>query len=274
MESVFEKLFSPLCETEFKSKLFGKQPFCLSGFPSRKDGLFSSVRFFDCLVSCENVRVVFKGLRQASIAPNDAKQMIAAGGTICATGVEQGDTFLRDIIGSLKKELQYTGYLSFRAYLSPTGAGFDAHYDPRVVTTIQIEGVKKWFYANRPVEELPLCNSPIPIPELYLQHLDAVGYQECTLHPGDLLCLPAGTLHWAEADSESLALNLAFDYIGETIADRVSNYVRRELLLRDTSRQAPFLPLSESVQLDISDAARMAIVVLEMLKQHPERLYD
>ncbi|PRX19164.1 Cupin superfamily protein [Paraburkholderia sp. BL18I3N2] len=274
MENVFQKFFYPLDAREFRSQYFGKRPLYLGGHPDRTSGLFSLSQFYECLIECENVRVVFDGLKQARISPGDAKDMFDAGGTICATGVERGNAALREFLKAIKAELNFTGHLSFRAYLSPPGAGFAPHYDPRVIATMQIEGSKKWFYANSPFCEFPLDSSPIPLPQRYLTFVENAGHNQCKLKPGDLLCLPAGTIHWAEAGSDSLSLNLAFDYIGDSIAERIARHVRNATECHPRSRQAVFLPLSVESKTDVDTAINLAIEALETLRHCSEQLYE
>jgi ribosomal protein L16 Arg81 hydroxylase len=51
--------------------------------------------------------------------------------------------------------------------------------------------------------------SPDPVDRGRVYSARDVAFHEVVLHPGDLLCLPAGTLHAAKAIDGSLALNLA-----------------------------------------------------------------
>jgi len=272
--SIFQSFFAPISISDFKSEYFNKKVLHLLGNKERTLG-FSEEQFFNCLADCENVRAVFKGLLQARIAPNDAKQMVAAGATICASGVENTNLKLKEFLDALKIELCFTGYISIRAYYSPPGNGFDKHYDPRIVTTLQIEGSKTWYYCPVPFDQLPMINSPMPIPISYEEHLDKYGTIKCTLEPGNILCLPAGVIHWAEAGkTNSLSMNIAFDYIGDTIADKIASKVKNMLLKNVEFRNAPFLPLSDEHTKNIKDAISDSISYLENIYNNTNNLYD
>lgn len=271
---IFDQLFAPISCDEFRNTYFNKVPLYLEGNSSRMKDLFSIKKFFECLADCEDVRAVFSGLRQARIAPNDAQQMFDAGATICATGLERGARSLREVLAQLKAELRFTGNLSFRGYLSPIGAGFAPHYDPRIVTTLQIEGTKTWHFGRQPIEYLPLDNSPIPIPAEFAEHLLRVGTDTKTLNPGDVLSLPAGTIHWAESQGgSSFALNLAFDYIGDTVADHITNRIRQVLLATEALRSAAFLPLNDEDEILIRSGLERASEVLREYHENPKRVY-
>lgn len=270
-----KRLLGPLAFDGFRRIQSNREPVYFPGDAATAIDVFSVQRFYECLRYCEDVRAVFPKLLQARIAPNDATQMFEAGATICATGLEQADASLAAALIELKSELHFTGRLSFRAYHSPPGQGFAPHYDPRMVTAIQITGTKKWSYATKPVHEYPMSGSPIPIPDEYELHMKRVGTRQQTLSPGDILCLPAGTIHWAEAvDCPSLALNLAFDYIGESVGDRVARQVRETLLAESALRSAPFLPLDPETAHSIRFGLDKAIEVLESYKSAPNTLYD
>jgi ribosomal protein L16 Arg81 hydroxylase len=121
---------------------------------------------------------------------------------------------------AVKRDLNFVGPASVRAYLSPNGQGFDMHFDARIATTLQIEGRKRWMFSKevaltwphyqvRSVAGSLRADRPLQDWEKYRPPEDC-SFEEVLLEPGDLLCLPAGCWHRAEADGSSLALNLAF----------------------------------------------------------------
>jgi ribosomal protein L16 Arg81 hydroxylase len=103
------------------------------------------------------------------------------------------------------------------AYASPAGKGFGMHFDSQSVFIIQLDGSKKWRYALKPALPNPPSNCladessvaefqrAYPWAELAT---DEASMTEQTLQPGDVLYLPAGTWHRAEADGHSIALTL------------------------------------------------------------------
>ncbi|WP_033238749.1 cupin domain-containing protein [Streptomyces albidoflavus] len=86
------------------------------------------------------------------------------------------------------------------AYVTPPqNRGFDDHYDVHDVFVLQIEGTKRWL-VHRPVHPDPLRDQP------WTDRRPAVAeaaasepYLDVVLAPGDVLYLPRGWLHAAEA---------------------------------------------------------------------------
>ncbi|MFZ4273782.1 cupin domain-containing protein [Streptomyces arboris] len=86
------------------------------------------------------------------------------------------------------------------AYVTPPQSrGFDAHYDVHDVFVLQIAGTKRWL-VHEPVHPDPLRDQP------WTDHRSAVAeaaqgvaHLDTVLEPGDVLYLPRGWLHAAEA---------------------------------------------------------------------------
>ena len=173
--------------------------------------------------------------------------MINAGASVCVTGLERAHPKLRQTADSIRRELNYGGDVSFRAYLSPPGTGFDLHFDARVATTLQIAGSKRWWFSKTPAEQFPDSNSPrdqkILKREYSIPKLNQL--KSVLLRPGDLLCLPAGTWHRARAKTMSLALNLAFDHGGAGVFDVVMEALY-ERLRKDPLWRSPLPPVANS----------------------------
>ncbi|WP_239655745.1 JmjC domain-containing protein, partial [Streptomyces sp. M10] len=81
----------------------------------------------------------------------------------------------------------------------PQNRGFDDHYDVHDVFVLQIEGTKRWL-VHRPVHPDPLRDQP------WTDRRSAVAeaaasepYLDVVLAPGDVLYLPRGWLHAAQA---------------------------------------------------------------------------
>ncbi|WP_369212386.1 cupin domain-containing protein [Streptomyces flavofungini] len=89
------------------------------------------------------------------------------------------------------------------AYVTPPqNRGFDAHYDVHDVFVLQIEGTKRWI-VHEPVHPDPLRDQP------WTDRRTAVAeaargepHTDTVLEPGDVLYLPRGWLHAAEAQGE------------------------------------------------------------------------
>jgi ribosomal protein L16 Arg81 hydroxylase len=178
---------------------------------------------------------------QAWIRDVDIPDMLRVGATICVTGMENAHQRLRSAIRLVRSELNYSGAVSFRAYLSPPGSGFDIHFDARVTTTLQISGKKRWWYSAQPAVAFPMHNSsrgqfgaprePRPEPG---------ALSSVVLRPGDVLCLPAGVWHRAEGEGKemSLALNMAFEHQGGSVFDSIVMALE-ERLVQDPRWRAP-----------------------------------
>lgn len=273
MDSIYNAMFPGISKQRFVEAMFDREVLKLTSLGIEPDKLCSVETFYRILPRCENVRAVFDGMNQASIAPNDARQMFAAGATICGTGLEHACARLGSVSESLRKELGFTGDITVRGYHSPAGKGFGQHWDTRIVTTVQIEGSKRWFYGNRPATQRPLQCSPIPLSAQYKDHLEKVGVSEAFLLPGDVLFLPSGTIHWAEAGAPSFALNIAFEYIHKSIADYLCARLKRELLRHASARSALFLPLSDTSNEQVNEVLRIAVGQLEAWSNAPSTIY-
>ncbi|NEI02409.1 JmjC domain-containing protein [Rhizobium leguminosarum] len=211
----------------------------LVGHKQKFASLFSVEEFWGALRHSENVRAVMPKLRQANISADDAPDMFASGATICASGLESTFGKFSFLVSQVKEQLGFSGPIEIKAYYSPDGAGFDPHYDPRTVTTLQISGSKRWSYGIGPSEQFPLCNSPYPLTPELSTSLEQIGTATTVLNQGDLLCLPPGTIHWAAATGESLAINFSFEHVGESIADKFCRSLLLELLENPELRKVP-----------------------------------
>lgn len=111
-----------------------------------------------------------------------------------------------------------------RAYWSPPGCGFTMHFDARHALVFQLEGCKRWRVQIKAAVRRPPGNAVADLlkakfvgehcgeKELELAVPLVEEMESATLRPGDLMLLPAGCWHDAEAVTASLALNLSFSY--------------------------------------------------------------
>jgi ribosomal protein L16 Arg81 hydroxylase len=226
----FAFVFGELTPEEFVATYLFQRPLVLQRNDARFSDLLTSATFIKALSSCTNCRAVFKDLLQATIRPVDAEDLYKAGATICALGLERASSGLHELVTDIRSCINYRGVVSLKGYLSPDGGGFAPHHDTSVTTTLQIEGSKTWWFSRRPIEYFPLANTPSPLPKNTLAKLDEVGYDSTTLNPGDVLCLPPGTIHWASATGVSLALNLSFEYVDCGLPSRLADLAQQELL--------------------------------------------
>ena len=160
-----------------------------------------------------------------------AVPLFEAGATLCVSQIETRVASLAPFVAAIKRQLGYPGKVSFNAYLSPPGSGFNWHFDSRIASTLQIEGTKVWRFSHETAIPWPRANGTLradgsahyadptitAAPWEHLATLDEAETTEVLLEPGDLLILPAGLWHEACGGSGgSLALNLSFTAVSYT----------------------------------------------------------
>jgi len=242
---VLSEILAPVPVEEFVESYFQKRPLVVHGPDDKFDHLFRTSDFKDNLDKVDEIRAVFPLLRQAHIGIADIPDMLRAGASICVTGMEQAHETLGRMTAAVGARLHYTGRITVRAYLSPQGRGFDMHFDARVASTLQVSGRKRWWYQVDPKTRYPKKNSP------HTEYLKEAGFdppdksemQSVILSPGDFLCLPAGAWHCAQAEEDSLALNLAFDHQDASPADCVLSHLK-SLLDAVAESRGPMFSLS------------------------------
>ncbi|RZS89945.1 ribosomal protein L16 Arg81 hydroxylase [Motilibacter rhizosphaerae] len=130
--------------------------------------------------------------------------LFADGSTLVLQGLHRTHPplvrFATDLAAELGHPVQVNAYVT-----PPQSRGFDPHYDVHDVFVIQVAGRKRW-QVRRPVLEAPLRSQP------WTDRKTAVAARaaeppelEEVLEPGDVLYLPRGWLHSAEALGETSA---------------------------------------------------------------------
>lgn len=126
----------------------------------------------------------------------------ADGATLVLQALHRTWEPIADLVTGLGDELGHP--VQANAYVTPPqNRGFDAHYDVHDVFVIQIEGSKRWT-VHEPVLPDPLRDQP------WTDHRGAVAaaasenppHLDALLEPGDVLYLPRGWLHSAQAQGE------------------------------------------------------------------------
>jgi lysine-specific demethylase/histidyl-hydroxylase NO66 len=106
-----------------------------------------------------------------------------------------------DFSSSLSTELGHP--VQANAYITPPqNRGFDDHYDVHDVFVQQIEGTKRWII-HEPVHTDPLRDQPwTDRRSAVAEAAKGEAYIDTVLEPGDVLYLPRGWLHAAQAQGE------------------------------------------------------------------------
>ncbi|MFX4273600.1 cupin domain-containing protein [Propionibacteriaceae bacterium Y1685] len=125
-------------------------------------------------------------------------RQFAEGATIVLQALHRTWAPVADFTTQLAAELGHP--VQANAYITPPqNRGFDDHYDVHDVFVLQVEGTKRWVI-HEPVHPAPLREQP------WTDHREQVAEAARTepiidtvLEPGDVLYLPRGWLHAAEA---------------------------------------------------------------------------
>ena len=171
-------------------------------------------------------------LEHRIIEPGQIDAVLASGATIIGDVL---DTRLSTVAATLKDELNVPGPVSTYASLSPGGEAAVPHYDSSHVFALQLEGKKRWRLSPRPVVANPSRGRRISadgqvdsrhrIEDEAIEQIELDGLETVVLEPGDILYVPAGTIHSTEALERSLSVmfNFApprFDALVELIVRR------------------------------------------------------
>lgn len=237
-QDAIQTLLAPMDPDEFIETYWKQKSVYIPGHADKLPRLFNT-RLFDIEVFHEAIAIAEKssdanrlgfGITAAVETAIPASVVAAeyeAGKTICVSSIHAGDKTLAAFAAELKSQLSFPGRVCVNAYLSPPGTGFSfVHFDARIATAIQIEGRKKWRFADRASVPWPIHNGTVndagmiewqkpPTPwEQKFKPAGDLQWTEVILEPGDFICLPAGTLHQAEAvGGHSLSLNVNFNHV-------------------------------------------------------------
>ncbi|MGH9347919.1 MAG: DUF6817 domain-containing protein [Vicinamibacterales bacterium] len=261
--TALEYLLAPLRPDVFLSEFWARKPLYIRGWEDKFRSLFTLERLEAGLQSDDTltVRASFDGGRtQVRPDPADAMTLYRAGATICVNDVARIDPSLGRLAAAVRAQLNFIGGADVRAYLSPDGQGYDMHFDSRVATTLQISGRKRWRFSTGVALPWPhyqvrsgagdtlvtdyRFQQPVQDWDEFVPPT-ASSFEEVMLEPGDVLCLPAGTWHSAEAIGHSLALNLAFGSAG--MWDVLEPVIAARVRTRPPWREPPPLVLTQGI---------------------------
>jgi len=227
---------APMSVEEFVAACWERRPVHLRGDPERFSALFSSAEFARAVsgrsadeisvrLSLDSVRDEGNVDAHREIEVGDIARCYEEGGSICVDPIDNVHPGLRELALRLRRQLGHLGHVSVKSYLSSDGYGFNRHFDAGVVTSLQIEGRKRWRFSSRPAVVSPtnagfmsdgearyIGRAPATLAdwERDVWVGDPADDIEVVMEPGDVLCLPTGTWHEAKAIGGSLAVNLSF----------------------------------------------------------------
>ncbi|WP_462418922.1 cupin domain-containing protein [Kytococcus sp. Marseille-QA3725] len=127
------------------------------------------------------------------------RSLFAAGATIVLQGLHRTWPPVADLARTLGDELGHP--VQVNAYVTPPqNQGFTPHHDVHDVFVLQVHGTKQWTL-HEPVIEHPLRDQPW---DSVREQVAALAEQDeplvdTVVEPGDVLYLPRGTIHAAQA---------------------------------------------------------------------------
>ncbi len=261
---------------EFADTYWGRQPL-LSRAGDPRPGSATGRKLFDDLITVADVDelVSRRGLRApflrmaragrvlrprdytgpggagAEVADQALDERVLAGLADGATLVLQGLHRVWPPVGEFTRRLaaELGHPTGANAYLTPPGdQGFRTHYDTHDVFVLQIAGSKRWW-VHRPTVEDPLPSQPGRTEEITAT-TDKQPVLDVVLEPGDVLYLPRGWPHAAQA-RQDLTLHLTIGIFP------VTRYALVEALL-SLAADDPALRASLPLGADFADPADIA----------------
>ncbi len=206
----------------FFEAYWNKKALYIPGHPGKFAGLFNRDAFLRAAQYCADLKVGYTDENgwpaHFNIRPDQIQEMLAKGKTVCASVVDPDEPVLTTFLNEYKKSFRVAGKFFFNSYLSPDGAGFGLHLDHHPVSILQVEGQKRWWYSSEPGLKQVISNVSFPtgrdvlkLPWVTVHRPTEESLCEAVLSPGDVLYLPKGCWHRAQAIGHSLGLTLAME---------------------------------------------------------------
>ncbi|WP_327121910.1 cupin domain-containing protein [Streptomyces sp. NBC_01341] len=166
----------------------------------------------------------------------------ADGATLVLQALQRTWAPVADFSAGLGSELGHP--VQANAYVTPPQSrGFDDHYDVHDVFVVQVEGTKRWV-VHRPVHPDPLRDQPwTAFRSAVAEAACGEAHTDTVLEPGDVLYLPRGWLHAAQAQGE-ISIHLTLGVHTWTRHALAEQLARAALdALRDDPEMRTSLPL-------------------------------
>ncbi|MFF0483166.1 cupin domain-containing protein [Streptomyces sp. NPDC004435] len=214
---VLEARLIGLGREEFAAEVWGRLPLLTRGSGDFSD-LFSASAV-DELVSRRGLRTPFVRVAKDGVTAPESSytspggvgasvadqlddtalwRSFADGSTLVLQALHRTWEPVTDFTARLGTELGHP--VQANAYVTPPQSrGFDDHYDVHDVFVLQVAGTKRWI-VHEPVHPAPLRDQPWTARRAAVaEAARSEAYLDTVLGPGDVLYLPRGWLHAAEA---------------------------------------------------------------------------
>jgi 50S ribosomal protein L16 3-hydroxylase len=225
-----QSIFGEMPVAKFIADYLHRLPLALSGSAPFVCPLGNWQTLGEVLGSADaNVLVVRDGQpHNGSLPANaDAAEYLSAEGyTIVVRHAERHHVGLRELADAFASA--FCGPVDIQIFATPPGAaGFSWHYDAEDVFILQTKGEKEYGLRKNTVNPWPLEET---LPEDMRYEREIMPLMRVTLHPGDLLYIPCGYWHKADAgNSTEIAISLAVGVMSRTAMD-VFDALRPRLL--------------------------------------------
>lgn len=286
------ELIAPHGLRDFLNDHWHGKPLYIAGPPKKFSHLGIDLRAVESTIregrSSDRVQVRYVGPdNKLKNAPENLERYSIQDGdlTVCVDWISDRYEALGAYCAGVKSALSLPGSIFMTCYASPDGHGFGTHFDCHPSFILQLQRSKRWRYSAQPALAWPpanLSNAGI-VPEMMERYgwieafpfpdaNDEEGFLEQVLKPGDVLFLPAGTWHRAQAIGPSVALTMTC--MSMTAADFFDDLIRGQLSRSVAWRQnVPAVTAEETLPDRFSPmVARFFSQRLTELKRHVESL--
>lgn len=233
MPEALASLLSPLSPSDFRSRYYSKQSVHIGGSPNRFRDLFDLPTLHRILSSSPvphpTMKLVLDGRRLTASDASAVVEHCQAGATLILEDIDKYDSRVGVLAANLACELGEP--TKTNVYLSQPGRpGYNRHYDTHDVFILQIAGFKNWRVFDDPLK------FPLFVQKSHPTSASETPRLECTLSPGDVLYVPRG--HWHEANAQlEPSLHLTLGIYARTGIDFLTwlvDELREDVRWRDT----------------------------------------
>ena len=255
---------APLGLGEFKTKFWPDEVFVIHGPLERLPPPFTNPEISNIheLFSRYSGRILFgkgtKGPSSVLMHNVNPLQLYNMGLSLYLPDIEPIVPGASDFLRELERELGLEdGQARMTAWASPSADGIACHLDGEEVFSIQLQGIKRFYVAEKkalisPVgmqfgPEIP------PYADLYPQASDGFPdpkdfeFTEIVMKPGSVLFMPRGVWHRTEADQDSLSVSVILS--PQSAAESLLRELRT-LLLQDPKWRRPIYKAAVAGGLD------------------------